>query len=200
MITTLIFDLNQVIVNFDYSNSNDKYIKLLGVNCDEFWNESAKHYRELDTNKLTGTDYLKTLLKEFNKDPIKHQELKDLIFNDLIAEPGTIDILNKLKKNYKLILLAGDCEEFFNIKFKKFKLNEIFDDIYVTYQFGISKYNSEIYEKVLNKLKISGDECLFIDDNPSFILAAKKAGIKNSIRFIDSKQLTKELNEKSIPF
>ncbi|MBT3408431.1 HAD-IA family hydrolase [Candidatus Woesearchaeota archaeon] len=198
MISTIIFDLNQVIVNFNYSKSDKNYIKLLGVKCDEFWRKSANHYFELDTGKISGIQYLKILLNEFNVDENEYQKLKDLMFNDLVLVDGTLDIIKKLKKNYKLILLAADSEEFSNIKIKKYNLNKYFDEIFISYKFGITKNNPEIYQKVLNKIHVKHKNCIFIDDNDIYLKAAQKAGIKKVIKFINSTKLKKELAQFNI--
>lgn len=52
-----------------------------------------------------------------------------------------------------------------------------FDKVYLSYEIGIRKPDREIYEYVLNDLKIEAKNILFIDDNINNIITAKDCGM-----------------------
>ncbi|HEY5621140.1 MAG TPA: HAD family phosphatase [Pontiella sp.] len=55
--------------------------------------------------------------------------------------------------------------------------------LFLSYQIGIRKPNPDIYHHALNKLGVPADQCLFIDDLPENIAAARAIGF-NALRFI----------------
>ena len=50
--------------------------------------------------------------------------------------------------------------------------------LFMSYEMGVRKPDSRIYEMVLEKLGAPGDQCFFIDDLPENIAAARAAGIQ----------------------
>jgi putative hydrolase of the HAD superfamily len=57
------------------------------------------------------------------------------------------------------------------------------DGLFLSYQMGVRKPDPEIYRRVLDELGAEGDDCLFLDDLPENVAAARAAGI-HAYRFI----------------
>jgi len=96
------------------------------------------------------------------------------------------DLVLKLKeKGYTLVLATlsprNIIEIYNNVNkklIKEFKINDIFDLVLTYEDVTKKKPNPEIYLKVIEKLNISKEECLIIEDSLEGVKAANNAGIE----------------------
>jgi len=94
--------------------------------------------------------------------------------------PDVEEVLKELKKRgYKLYLIANTDQFSFEQVNAKFKLDELFDKVYPSYETGFLKANPESYKKILADNNLSEDETIMVGDSvDSDIRSAEKAGIK----------------------
>lgn len=95
-----------------------------------------------------------------------------------VLKPHTIEMLETLKKNYKIGLLSnGDSASQHN-KIDHCGLPSYFDEVIVTGDYNVHKPNPEIYKIMADKLGVKCEECLFIGDTfSSDILGAIRANM-----------------------
>ncbi|MCF7866871.1 HAD family hydrolase [Candidatus Woesearchaeota archaeon] len=103
---------------------------------------------------------------------------KNVILSKMYEE--TQETLNELKdKGYKIFLLANIDKFSFEQMKEKFKLDELFDGIYPSYETGLLKMNPESYKKILTDNNLKEEEVLMVGDCLlSDMESAKNAGIK----------------------
>jgi putative hydrolase of the HAD superfamily len=100
--------------------------------------------------------------------------------NNLLAKPypEAVEVLESLKDDYKLILIA-DCDKSFQQILDKFELRKYFSEMVLSYENGLLKSNPEMFKIALKKLKLKPEECLMVGDSiESDIRGAEGAGIK----------------------
>ena len=114
---------------------------------------------------------------------------------------GTVSILKKLvnNNNYKVFALTNWSAETFPIALKRFDFLHWFEGIVVSGTERTRKPFPEIYETTLERYGLKASESIFIDDNERNIVAANLLGIQ-TIKFLNSHQLEKDLKEKEILF
>ena len=115
-------------------------------------------------SRLRFLFYLRELLKRLNKD-----------MNIVKPYKGMDNVIKKLNKRYKLGIVSANSRE--NI-LKFLELNDLkycFDFVY-NYQLFLGK--SQAFKKIIKGKKLSKDDIIYIGDEDSDIIAAKKAGIK----------------------
>ncbi len=121
-------------------------------------------------------------LKESVKELI--EERRKIFYSLLNKEeiklmPGLINLLNILKKNNKKIAIASSSEkEYIEYILNKFNIKEFFEVIISGYEIEKGKPEPDIFLKASEKLKVSPNECLVIEDSRNGVLAAKRAGMK----------------------
>ncbi|MEK6844987.1 MAG: HAD hydrolase-like protein [Nanoarchaeota archaeon] len=192
MIKTIIFDLNKVLVA--YRNIEEEYQKTLGITQKIFW-ESGKEFSEEYTTGKTNLDYVLMNIMEKNRlDKNNLSEAKMLHEKTLVQMPGVDILLDSLKKNYSLMLAAGDGKESLEIKLKKFDLARHFNKIYATCYMGLMKTDINFYKEILHKSSLVPKEALFIDDKKDHLNIAKKLEI-NILLFEGLSKLKKNLKE-----
>jgi len=139
------------------------------------------HWPELKigvkTMKQFWVEVSKISLKKIN--PVI---LSNKYYEAIWIDKKLLNIIKKLIKNYKIVMIANDSDDIYLSKIQKFKLERIFDKLYCSSQLGISKPNSRIFKYVLDDLKIKPREMLFIDNQDNNIESAKKLNI-NTILF-----------------
>jgi len=92
----------------------------------------------------------------------------------------TMNLLAELKGEYHLAMLTNSPSRYaLDQRFEPGELDELFELVVISGEVGWDKPAPEIYDTTVEKLALKADECLFIDDVPSFVEAAAKAGMRS---------------------
>jgi HAD superfamily hydrolase (TIGR01509 family) len=78
-----------------------------------------------------------------------------------------------------------------------YPLLKIFKHTFYSYDLGKLKREPETFSEVLDAISLPPRSCLFVDDNPVNVAAAKSVNI-SSIRFVNAEQLTTELERRLV--
>lgn len=116
----------------------------------------------------------KVLIKvvQFMFDPEKFIE------SQIIIKPMQ-ELAEKLKENgYKLYILSNWANDSFPLLKRRYpKLFQLFDGIMISGEEALGKPHSDFYQRLLMKYHLAAEECIFIDDEPHNIEAAKALGV-----------------------
>lgn len=179
MIKSLIFDFGDVFLNIDEKIRDNRFEQMGFDNYREATEEINKAYErgELTTDEFV--EKYKKLLPDASGDQIKRT------WNSMLLDfpEHRMDFLRKLKNEgkYKLILLSNTSMLHIdwvaaNIDvFQEFKSS--FDAFYLSYDIGVRKPNTKIYERVLKDQNLKAEECIFIDDKSENTEGAAKVGL-----------------------
>lgn len=185
-IKNIIFDLGGVIINIDLMLTYNAFAKHCPLNPEEVKQKliEANVFGNYEKGLLTSAEARKLLNKELHLS-LSDEEM-DSCWNALLLDiPNErIELIKKLRVNYKLFLLSNTneihIEEVNNILYKTTgvkKLDDLFDKIYYSFNIQMVKPAVEIYHHVLQENKLQGSETLFLDDNTSNIEGARLASI-----------------------
>lgn len=195
MITTIIFDLGAVLIDWNphymYRTifSEEEEIKnFLATVTTSDWNEEQDAGRSL----AEGTEIL---VKQF---PEHEDNIRAFYgrWDEMLGEAfhDTVEIFKELKESgkYKIYALTNWSAETFPIALERFEFLHWFDDIVVSGAEKMRKPAPEFYQLLLTRHNVKAEEALFIDDNYRNILAAEKLGIQ-SIHFTGAGALREKL-------
>ena len=198
---TIIFDLGGVLVDWNPEylylkefKGNRKEMKWFLENvCTPDWNE-----------KQDGGRLIKAAVDERIKLYPKYEKLIKIFYDRwdemLKGEiTSTVEILKRLKKNYRLIALTNWSSETFPIALKKFDFLDLFEGIVVSGQINMRKPHKKIYNYTLKKYKLDPKKCLFIDDRKSNVNGAINCGIEG-ILYQSTKKLEIDLKKYEIKY
>lgn len=196
MIKNIIFDLSEVIIS-GYHGVEYMIEQNTNIKSEEFLvkkREVEDIFLETMRGKRTEDEYIEALLKDTNWN-INKDIIKQLIRKNLdIKVKGTIELINKLKNKYNLILLSDHVKEWVEYILSTNKDLEVFKHKHFSYKYGLLKDDKETFKYILEKEKILASETVFIDDYKSNIEMANKEGIQGIV-FENAKQLESELQK-----
>ncbi len=197
MIKNIIFDLSEVIY-YGYHGEVEKTIEeRFNIPSEEFLKrkqETIEYFLDTMRGYHTEEEYFSYLLDKTNWN-IQVNDLKTVIRENISRQVGnTIEIINKLKGKYKLILLSDYVREWKDYILENKPELSVFDYKYFSFQYKMLKKDEGIFKYIINDLQIRPEETIFIDDYESYTQKAQQNGIKG-ITFKSSKQLESDLKE-----
>ena len=199
-IKAVIFDLGNVLVNYDIEKAAKRFSAASGLSTREIWKrfflsrfEQAYTRGEISTREFHRIA-CKTLGTSIPYATFQHY------WNDIFWEnPGMDKLLARIKKHYPLYLISNtNALHFAHIK-KQFKILRHFKRVFPSHEVGARKPTLKIYRRVLRKIGLRPEETVFIDDMKSFIDGARKSGMQ-AIRFKGRPALIKTLRKLDIKF
>ncbi|MBI2444824.1 HAD-IA family hydrolase [Candidatus Micrarchaeota archaeon] len=121
-------------------------------------------------------------------------------YTEVLTEmPGTRDLIERLKVNYKVALLTNNNALGFKPFDAKFGLSRLFDVVIVSGEEGVKKPDEKIFQIALQRLRVKAKNMYFLDDTAANVDAAKKLGI-HGIVFKDAKQAEADLKKAGLRF
>ncbi len=179
MIKAIIFDYGNVIEKIN----NDIFLRAISSHTQK----SMVELRGLVYNSDLPEKYEKGMMSsgEFYQEVVKRCKLSisipdfiDAYTGVSIPIPATFDLMRKLKKKYKLALISNTSEWDFERIIMPSEVYGLFDAVTISCRVKMMKPANDIYLDALNKLKLSPDECVYIDDVKEYVEGACKNGIK----------------------
>jgi 2-haloacid dehalogenase len=200
MITTIIFDLGGVLIDWNPDYLYRKIFKdetemrnFLSKVCTPDWNEEQDAGRTLH-------EATETLVREYPS----HEEQIRAFYNrweEMLggAIDGTVEIFKELKNSnkYKIYALTNWSAETFPIAVQRFDFLNWFDGIVVSGTEKMRKPFPQFYHILLDRYNLNPREAVFIDDNLRNVHAATNVGIE-AIHFLSPELLRSELKTKGI--
>ena len=130
-------------------------------------------------------------------------EAREIVNDDNLINTATINIINKLYEIKDINLLDKLRNKYHNIKLvlatnhisminDYINNNFMFDNIFISADIHKIKPNKNFYEEIINKIKCSPNEILFLDDNKENIEGASICGL-NTILVDKSMDLYEEI-------
>ena len=198
LIKAVLFDLGNVLLNYDAAKAAKQFSKNCGVPLLKVW----EHFFISPTEKAyTRGEITSKQFYEFAKAAFRISlDYKTFrhYWNDIFWEnEGMEVILVSLKKNYPLYLISNTNEMHFEHIKKNFKTLRHFKKTFPSHEVGFRKPQPEIYQTVLEEIRFRPEETVFIDDVPKFVRGAKDVGM-HAIRFRNKEQLTQDLRKLGI--
>lgn len=185
-LSTIIFDLGEVIVDLDTTAVLKEFHQLTGLDA------------VILKDRLINTPYLfqyetgqiddETFVKEMNSllgANITYEEFKhawNLMIKDIPVK--RLEFIKKLKKTHQVFILSN-TNYMHEDKFEKIMIERIgqsmmnlADIAYYSHRIGYRKPNHDIYQFVIEENSMDPSKAIFLDDREDNILAAREVGLR----------------------
>ncbi len=183
----IIFDLGGVLLNIDYSLTENAFIALGVKNFPELYTQlNQSHLFDLfETGKIPANEFI-SAMQQASSVPLTDAQILTAWNAMLLDFPvRRLQLLQQLRLYYDLLLLSNTNEiheqTFNDILMRSHGIPNIgvfFDKVYLSHRVGLRKPTKEIFERVLDDNGFKAEQTLFIDDTPQHIAGAKLTGIQ----------------------
>ncbi|MBO5720021.1 MAG: HAD family phosphatase [Bacteroidales bacterium] len=184
--STIIFDLGGVIINLKKQNCIDAF-KALGYNSiDDMLGEYKQggEFLALEEGRLSVEEWRESVRKNLSA-PVTDKQIDDAFNAFLVDIPvQKLRMLQLLKTKYRIVMLSNTNKVMFESKIPELfkvdglRIEDYFDDFFLSYKMGLTKPSPEIFIKVAEQLGINPCEALFIDDSQANVDAASRLGFQ----------------------
>ena len=129
----------------------------------------AKYYRE----EYGVTESVEEIVSIFR------ETLREKYEKEILAKPNTEVALQALKaQGVSLNVLTASPHVFLDPCLKRLGLFDLFDNVWSSEDFSLTKADLEIYQVVADKLGLQKSDCVMVDDSIAVLRVAKKAGFQ----------------------
>ncbi|MFI5237408.1 MAG: HAD family hydrolase [Ignavibacteriales bacterium] len=197
--STIVFDLGNVLLPFDYSISINKINQIengLGDKFLEYYRNNYSYHRDFEKGKITENDFIKNMLEiiDYKIDAGTFCKYYADIFS---LNENVISLLPRLKNNYKLYLLSNTDSIHRKYGWQKYPFLKYFNDLILSFEVGSVKPEEKIYRAVEKVSGFPSEEHFFIDDIQDYVEAAVNIGW-DAVCFSDFNRLIADLKDRKI--
>jgi HAD superfamily hydrolase (TIGR01549 family) len=183
MIKALIFDCwGTIFTNTQTPHPFGVFAEKLGYDIsDRMFLKAFERHMMTDGDSVSK--HISSLLLELGIDakPGLEDELEDIILGSVNTQASyddTVEVLDRLRKNYRLILLSNTFREGFENLRSVYPIDDWFELVSLSYVEHHIKPNPMLFEKVLSQSGLDKSEVIVVGDNyDDDVLAAEQAGI-----------------------
>ena len=194
MIKTIIFDIGNVLVGFEWK----KYIEGFGFTkevTDRISNATvlSPQWDEFDSGAMEDEEIIRSFV---NNDPEIETEIRKICENiqDMLTRRDyAIPWIKELKgKGYQVLYLSNFSRKAEKECAAALDFLPYMDGGMMSYKYHLIKPQPEIYQTLLKEYDLVAEECVFLDDRQDNCEAAQKQGI-HTIVFTTKEEAEKQL-------
>lgn len=185
-VKNIIFDFGAVVINIDIPNAYKSFATLSGIAPERVKDlfETQGAYADFECGKMSNDDFHTLLRKELNIS-CSDEEL-DNAWNAMLLDIPLerVEKLKELRTRYNIFLLSNTnaihvkkMKEMFWQNFGIADFTKLFHKPYLSYEIGLIKPDTSIYEYVLKDAGIERRETIFLDDNADNVKSALSIGL-----------------------
>jgi glucose-1-phosphatase len=200
MIKAIVTDLGGVIVRNDKSIIAMKLAEYSGMTPKEILGRfsstvSTDFDKDFMLGMITAEDFFERCSKEFGLKGLSFEGFRKIYTEIYPINQDVVELLEDQSLSHKIILLSNTdsiTHEHLSQKFPE--AFNIFSAQVLSFKLHIAKPDQKIYLEAARIAGVMPEECVYIDDVKSYVLAAESVGMK-AIHFINAGQLKEALAE-----
>jgi putative hydrolase of the HAD superfamily len=199
VIKTILFDLGNVIIPFDFRLAYAKLQPLCNYPVTELPDRmrGGGLVRRFESGQIGAEQFVRefSAVLELN---ISYDEFCDLWTSVFLPEPLIQEsLLVSLGSRHRLLILSNTNPIHFHMIQANYRLLKHFDHYVLSYEVGALKPAREIFEHAIAQAGCDAGECFFTDDLAVNVEAARKHGM-DAVQFQSSAQLENELKVRGL--
>ena len=184
-IRNIVFDLGGVLVDLDFKAAINGLQKAGFANVKEQLQAFDREgiFQKFELGEMTAEEF-RTAIRENSTVELTDEEV-DALWNAMLLEVPRekLELILHLRGKYMVYLLSNTnsihwdyvCKNAFN--YRGFRVNDYFEETFLSYEMHLAKPDKAIFEKVLQDANLLPEETLFIDDSEANCKAASELGI-----------------------
>ena len=192
-VTTVIFDLGGVLVSTKWERVTHPFAEMSGQTPDRIMEgiRTGEAYFPFMRGEFDADEFYRRITRQFGL-----RMEKEALFEtwSSIIEPmdDVVGLVDRLKGRYRLAIGSNTDVLHYARGMEVQPVLGQFDDVLVSYELGYCKPDAEFFQRGLEKLSASPEECVFIDDRQDNVDAANSMGIAG-LQFTSAERLESDL-------
>jgi len=185
----ILFDLGGVLIDIDYQATEQAFVKLGVQDFSARYTQFAQEdlFDLFETGQISPQHFINKLLPITTPGTSPNQVYA--AWNEMLGffPPDKIQFLMNLCKELPIFMLSNTNAIHWELVIQRWKksseipLDEVFDQIFLSHEIKQRKPHPSTFEWVLEQMKMSPDEVLFIDDSPQHVEGANKGRVECSV-------------------
>ena len=185
MIKDIVFDFGGVLIEIDTANALKKFNSLGLKNPERYLNSYKQEglFYALENGDINADEFVRELSKLCNRELTYNDAFEGWMGFVVKVQNEYLQWLQSLRPHYRLSILSNTNpflqgwarSRSFTAEGKS--LDDLFDQLFLSYLMRCSKPNDKIYLKMLRDGNMRPEETLFVDDGAKNIEAARNLGI-----------------------
>jgi epoxide hydrolase-like predicted phosphatase len=199
VIKTVLFDLGNVIIPFDFKLAYARMAEVCGCKPEEVPARirATGLVGPFEKGEIAAEPFVRELSAALRLN-ITYLEFCNWWSSVFIPETLVSEaLLADLASKYRLLALSNTNPIHFAMVMEAYPLLRHFDDYVLSYQVGAAKPEPKIYREAIARSHCSPEECFFTDDLAVNVEAARALGM-DAVQFLSAEQLEQELRTRGL--
>lgn len=187
-VKNIIFDLGGVLINLNYQDTERKFRSFGLNNFNELFTQAKQNalFDNYETGSISSDVFINELI-QLSNNKLSNAQILDA-WNAMLKDfpVKRMEFIEEIGKHYNIFLLSNTNEIHIEA-FKEILNKEIgydrfyngFKKVYYSYEIGLRKPFSGVFDFVLKENNLKAEETIFIDDSLQHITGAESCGIKS---------------------
>jgi putative hydrolase of the HAD superfamily len=182
MAKTIIFDLGGVLLHLDWDKVCSPLARLSGQPYDAVMKEvqNGPILEASMLGRLTPQEFHRSLCNKIKVD-LPFDRFIDIWNGLLSADEDMAALVAELGAEHSLVLASNTNATHFAFSTENFGVMQAFERNFLSYEMGLLKPDPAYFHHVLYGLWASPANCIFIDDRPDNVRAARNLGINGLV-------------------
>lgn len=199
VIKTVLFDLGNVIVPFDFKLAYSRLQPLCSFPAAEIPQRlrGSNLVMRFETGQVSAEEFVRDFSGLLNV-RISYDDFCDIWTSVFLPEPLIAEaLLARLAERRRLMILSNTNPIHFEMIRNHYPLMRHFHHYVLSYEVGAIKPSPEIFRAAIARAECAAEECFFTDDLAPNIEAARKHGM-DAVQFQSEAQLKLELKARAL--
>lgn len=174
-----LFDIGNVLMDFDLQILLDRLARDSGQPLRALSAQDVEMYCAAETGRISDQEYIDYLNAAYglNWSIADYIQIWEEMFS--VNPVGRSLFLGALERELPVYTLSNIAQHHMDaIEQVEPGFFQGATGLFLSYQMGVRKPHPDIYKQALAQLGVDGEQCLFIDDMPENVAAARAAGIQ----------------------
>ena len=183
MIKAIFFDWGNTFCR-SFPDVQEKKVEVLlkpfGFNWKSFYPYWRSLYYLRSLGRIKSDDEMEVWCKRIlQREDFPMKEILTLNIDSYYLPAENIKVVNELKRSYKVGVIANGVKEWIEQVIKKYKIETLFDGLFVSSEIGVRKPDARIFYIALKEFSVKPKETVFVSDElGDDLVGAKGCGMK----------------------